>query len=409
MMGGLNYVSSIHRRKALSGGRRASHVARTGFTLIELLVVISIIALLISILLPSLRQAREQSKRAACLAHIKGVATSSRVYEADDEAGYGVPVHPLQFRQDTDEPTHIGAFEWGGKSGIGRIGWAEGPADGQYGWITSKYGTKAGFGPVTRTMNAILYPGGFKDSLLPEYDRAGAEQDTKLELDLFKCPGDNGPPRGGHCRHWIRHPERSSYDHFGNSYAANIMMIASIGGGCMSSNTPYMRPTSRVPTPSRTLYYEENIGRHAYRTKKRDQCTNIPGIAGLDPGPTKAVRGWHGRDWTYNRSFVDGHAQTDRLWIEGTEDADGYANHYRVERLPEYPAFDASNDCSGSLGGGFAGQNLEDGHQTYMCVIVRGEGWQKDTLPSPPIVTELYRAASGGSFDGDIEDCQEDN
>ena len=43
-----------------------------GFTLVELLVVVSIIALLIAILLPSLRRARDQSKLTACVAHMRG-------------------------------------------------------------------------------------------------------------------------------------------------------------------------------------------------------------------------------------------------------------------------------------------------------------------------------------------------
>lgn len=64
-----------------------------GFTLIELLVVVGIIALLISILLPSLAKARELSRRTACGANMKSLGTSCLIYS---EANRGVFPTPLQ-------------------------------------------------------------------------------------------------------------------------------------------------------------------------------------------------------------------------------------------------------------------------------------------------------------------------
>jgi len=59
---------------------------KTGFTLIELLVVISIIALLLALLMPALEKAREQGRRIACLANLRGLAVAWMVY-ADDNSG----------------------------------------------------------------------------------------------------------------------------------------------------------------------------------------------------------------------------------------------------------------------------------------------------------------------------------
>ena len=344
---------------------------RRGFTLIELLVVVAIIAMLISILLPSLESARRAAKKAACLAHIKNIASSSRVYAADDAQGWAIPTHPLQFFQDPSNPTFIGAYEWGGKSGIGQPDYVAGGTNP----LNSKYGTRAGFGPVTRPMNTILYKAGFKDNLHP-FNPVGCIDDTELDLDLYKCPGDNGPPRGAHCESWLQNTERSSYDHFGNSYAANSFFIATQGGGNpMRSNSPYMRPITRVPTPARTLLYEENIGRWAWAAKN-DWCDFLEGC---DIGPTKNLSGWHGEDWTYNRAFCDAHGESQRIYVAGSEDSEGYAWHYRSEQVFDNP----------------------DTQESMRCVIVRGPGWQKDTLPAEEIWTDLRSPSAGRpSYEG---------
>jgi len=52
-----------------------------GFTLIELLVVISIIALLISILVPSISMAQKLARRAACGANLSGIGKSIALYQ----------------------------------------------------------------------------------------------------------------------------------------------------------------------------------------------------------------------------------------------------------------------------------------------------------------------------------------
>ncbi|MFB3894034.1 MAG: type II secretion system protein [Phycisphaerae bacterium] len=69
------------------GARRCRETAksrRPAFTLIELLAVVAIIALLISILVPSLRTAREMARKAVCSVHLRSMAGSLSMYAGDN-------------------------------------------------------------------------------------------------------------------------------------------------------------------------------------------------------------------------------------------------------------------------------------------------------------------------------------
>jgi len=121
------------------------------FTLVELLVVISIIALLIAILLPSLQTARKQAKRVVCHTNLRTLATAAYTYSTE----FGV--YPPSISNFANSPSSSPVFPWRQQGGRDWLGIAD-----QFGTFTDglrddpQTGEPKGFSAAPRF--GVLWP-----------------------------------------------------------------------------------------------------------------------------------------------------------------------------------------------------------------------------------------------------------
>ena len=136
------------------------------FTLIEVLVVVAIIALLVSILLPSLANAREQARVAVCLSNLRQLSNASNAYMQTEREKYCWG--PYKLRSSAKILMPVSNY-FGGKRGKGvSPTWSWGHV---YDPPTGDYDFKS----FERPLNKYIVPGKIA---------------TDVDLRIFECPGD---------------------------------------------------------------------------------------------------------------------------------------------------------------------------------------------------------------------------
>ncbi len=137
---------------------RSRAAAAWGFTLIELLVVVSIIALLVALLLPSLGKARDSARTVQCMSNLRQQAIGFAAYRTDSR-DFLPPVNAEHARWSVADGNPYYGGPWGRPNTIGpylgRPQWGN-PSGYNWGGIgVSEYRTSAFLCPSQSTQHKI--------------------------------------------------------------------------------------------------------------------------------------------------------------------------------------------------------------------------------------------------------------
>lgn len=330
---------------------------KQAFTLIELLVVVAIIALLISILLPSLQGARDQGKKAVCLTNLRSISQASHAYSNEDKRELLIPMHRMHVR-----PDHATGF-------LG--GW--------WGWRTAQphsYGGRTptkGMPTASGVVTVMLAPNDTTDNYmwgaitrpLNKYIYTALNSADFKNMPMYRCPCDVGFPKfnpadWGGVNSLDAPPEAAGmpmYDIMGNSFRINTCGLVWINGamavGAFTVGAEGHQ-SSVIEQPSRTVSFCEPL--FYFWSRQQPGSTPNPEVL-LFPG-------WHKRIMSDDVAFCDGSAKTARInQLAVPEQTLLDQMHY----TPDFP---------------------------WYYFMRRGKTWQTDCFPAPGGFILVYNNAN---------------
>ncbi len=300
---------------------------RWAFTLIEMLTVVAIIVLLMAMLLPSLSGAREQGRRAYCLANLRSIGQAAVAYAGEDKRELLIPIHQSMTTPFAADDYWLRRtamwFSFGGPSPLKPFVTDDGPRD---------LATDPRWSAESRPLNRLLFNGVSAATNAPEQK-------------VFRCPSDRGYPDHPDIDDSPRaNADRTCFETLGNSYRASLYGIFPLRGepydGAFSVG-PWGHRLSSIPEPARVAAFGEPA---FFNMIGRDD------VGGPNPDPVLTI-GWHRRRMIDNLVFVDGSARSTLA-----------SGHQTVD--PEV--------AQGKM---MVGPNWD--------LISRGPGWRFDLWPTP--------------------------
>ncbi len=262
---------------------------RRAFTLVELLVVIGIIALLVAILMPTLRKAWVAAQNAQCLSNLRQIGQATTMYRADTGR---IPWFFI-LRNNGWNPVATGAtgntlwwtgFSHGGKTTHPSI---------QVGYIDDS----------SKPLNKYLY----KDMYPETWTGTRAAADKRPPRDVFRCPADDESGMGSRTATpltYLGPTVPSPYELYGTSYMTNR--------GFMYDReilALHRRVMSPPLTHAKVDYFNRGISKIVARWNQSETYVAADLLFIWAMFYHADIPGAHSRENAHNGVFLDGHAK----------------------------------------------------------------------------------------------------